>query len=106
MVRRANFPVIPGNIDYIDKKSHEIKQDEDKVVYKSLDEIAEDLPDNSPRYILLSHPLTLVREAPLPPASCVGVPLPTSEIRTTIRAPIKDLKEDRSCWEYNDEMPR
>ena len=43
MVRRANFPVIPGNIDYIDKKSHEIKQDEDKVVYKSLDEIAEDL---------------------------------------------------------------
>ena len=66
MVRRANFPVIPGNIDYIDKKSHEIKQDEDKVVYKSLDEIAEDLPDNSPRYILLSHPLTLVREPFLP----------------------------------------
>ena len=67
MVRRANFPVIPGNIDYIDMKSHEIKQDEDKVVYKSLDEIAEDLPDNSPRYILLSHPLTLVRETSLPP---------------------------------------
>ncbi|EMR66190.1 hypothetical protein MGN70_003223 [Eutypa lata] len=46
-------------IYYIDKKSHEIKQDEDKVVYKSLDEIADDLPDNSPRYILLSYPLTL-----------------------------------------------
>ncbi|CAJ2513929.1 Uu.00g020480.m01.CDS01 [Anthostomella pinea] len=43
----------------IDKKTHEIKQDEDKVVYKSLDEIADDLPDNSPRYILLSHPLTM-----------------------------------------------
>ncbi|KAI0971430.1 glia maturation factor beta [Xylaria arbuscula] len=43
----------------IDKKTHEIKQDEDKVVYRSLEEIAEDLPDNSPRYILLSYPLTL-----------------------------------------------
>ncbi|RYO94749.1 hypothetical protein DL766_000012 [Monosporascus sp. MC13-8B] len=41
------------------KKTHEIKQDEDKVVYKSLDEVADDLPDNSPRYILLSYPLTL-----------------------------------------------
>lgn len=45
---------------YIDKKTHEIKQDEDKVVYKSLEEIGDDLPDNSPRYILLSYPLTLV----------------------------------------------
>ncbi|KAI0538003.1 GMF family protein [Xylaria digitata] len=43
----------------IDKKTHEIKQDDDKVVYKSLDEVADDLPDNSPRYILLSYPLTL-----------------------------------------------
>lgn len=48
-------------LDYIDKKTHEIKQDEDKVVYKSLEEIGDDLPDNSPRYILLSYPLTLVR---------------------------------------------
>ncbi|KAI0478593.1 glia maturation factor beta [Xylariaceae sp. FL0804] len=44
----------------IDKKTHEIRQDDDdKVVYKSLDEIADDLPDNSPRYVLLSYPLTL-----------------------------------------------
>ncbi|KAI0431029.1 glia maturation factor beta [Xylaria sp. FL1042] len=43
----------------IDKKTHEVKQDEDKVVYRSLEEIADDLPDNSPRYILLSYPLTL-----------------------------------------------
>ncbi|KAI1336380.1 glia maturation factor beta [Xylariaceae sp. FL0016] len=43
----------------IDKKTHEIKQDDDKVVYKSLDEVADDLPDNSPRYILLSYPLTM-----------------------------------------------
>lgn len=44
----------------IDKKTYEIRQDDDKVVYKSLEEIAEDLPDNSPRFILLSHPLTMV----------------------------------------------
>ncbi|KAJ1333256.1 Cofilin/tropomyosin-type actin-binding protein [Microdochium nivale] len=46
-------------IYFIDKKTFEIRQDDDKVVYKSLDEIAEDLPDNAPRYILLSYPLTL-----------------------------------------------
>jgi hypothetical protein len=38
----------------------EIKQDEDKTVYKDLQEIAEDLPDHSPRFVLLSYPLTLV----------------------------------------------
>jgi len=37
----------------------EIKQDEDKTVYKDLQEIGEDLPDHSPRFILLSYPLTL-----------------------------------------------
>ncbi|KAK7745149.1 hypothetical protein SLS62_009948 [Diatrype stigma] len=41
------------------KKTYEIKQDDDKVVYNSLEELADDLPDNSPRYILLSYPLTL-----------------------------------------------
>ncbi|KAH8173276.1 cofilin/tropomyosin-type actin-binding protein [Sarocladium implicatum] len=43
----------------IDKNTHEIRQDEDKVVYKSLEEIGDDLPDHSPRYILLSYPLTM-----------------------------------------------
>lgn len=46
--------------DLIDKNTHEIKQDEEKIVYKSLDELADDLPDHSPRYILLSYPLTMV----------------------------------------------
>jgi hypothetical protein len=48
--------------DMIDKNTHEIKQDDDKVVYKSLEELGDDLPDHSPRYILLSYPLTMVRE--------------------------------------------
>ncbi|KKO97417.1 hypothetical protein THAR02_10481 [Trichoderma harzianum] len=45
-------------IDLIDKTTHEIHQDADKVTYTSLDEIADDLPDHAPRFILLSYPLT------------------------------------------------
>ncbi|KAJ9144798.1 GMF family protein [Coniochaeta hoffmannii] len=54
---RSNDP--QAVIYLIDKQTHEIKQDEDKTVYKSLDEIAEDLPDHTPRFVLLSYPLTL-----------------------------------------------
>ncbi|CAK7562840.1 MAG: hypothetical protein SEPTF4163_000696 [Sporothrix epigloea] len=43
----------------IDRATKEIRQDEDKTVYTSLDEIADDLPDNSPRFVLLSYPMTL-----------------------------------------------
>lgn len=46
--------------DLIDKATHEIHQDEDKTTYTSLDEIADDLPDHAPRFILLSYPLTMV----------------------------------------------
>ncbi|KAM4057025.1 cofilin/tropomyosin-type actin-binding protein [Hirsutella rhossiliensis] len=54
---RANDP--QAVIYMIDKKTYEIRQDDDKTVYKSLEEIGEDLPDHSPRYVLLSYPLTL-----------------------------------------------
>ena len=47
-------------LDEIDKKTLEIKQDEEKTVYKNLQEIGDDLPDHSPRFVLLSYPLTLV----------------------------------------------
>ena len=51
-------------LDMIDKNTSEIKQDEDKTTYKTLDDIAEDLPDHAPRFILLSYPLTLVSYHP------------------------------------------
>ena len=51
----------------IDKRTHEVKQDEEKIVYKSLEEIGDELPDNSPRFVLLSYPLTMVRCANLRP---------------------------------------
>lgn len=47
-------------LDEIDKKTLEIKQDEEKTVYKTLQEIGDDLPDHSPRFVLMSYPLTLV----------------------------------------------
>lgn len=50
-------------IDMIDKATKEIKQDDEQTVYKSLDEISDDLPDHSPRFVLLSYPMTLVRRA-------------------------------------------
>lgn len=50
--------------DYIDKNTSEIKQDEDGTVYTNLEDIVEDLPDTTPRYILLSYPFTHVRNQP------------------------------------------
>ena len=46
--------------DQIDKKTLEISQADDEV-YKDMVELGDELPDNSPRFVLLSYPLTLVR---------------------------------------------
>ncbi|CAK7269955.1 hypothetical protein SEPCBS119000_003838 [Sporothrix epigloea] len=54
---RARDP--QATIYLIDRATKEIRQDEDKTVYTSLEEIADDLPDNSPRFVLLSYPMTL-----------------------------------------------
>ena len=48
--------------DQIDKHTLEIAQ-ADNEVYTNMQELADELPDHSPRYILLSYPLTLVRSA-------------------------------------------
>ncbi|KAL2890376.1 Protein AIM7 [Ceratocystis lukuohia] len=62
----------------IDKNSYEIKQ-QDQTVYNSLEDISDALPDNSPRFVLLSYPLTLTDDGckPVPyvlvyylPATC------------------------------------
>ncbi|KAJ5713421.1 uncharacterized protein N7483_010602 [Penicillium malachiteum] len=42
----------------IDSKSQEIRP-EDGEVYSKMEDLADELPESSPRYILLSHPLTL-----------------------------------------------
>jgi dsDNA-binding SOS-regulon protein len=46
-------------VDQIDKKSLEISQADDDV-YTKMTELADELPDNSPRFVLLSYPLTMV----------------------------------------------
>ncbi len=45
--------------DQIDKKTLEISQADDEV-YSDMAELGDELPDNSPRFVLLSYPLTLV----------------------------------------------
>ncbi|KAF2659179.1 glia maturation factor beta [Lophiostoma macrostomum CBS 122681] len=42
----------------IDRKTLEIQPADDEV-YTKLEEIADELPDNAPRFVLLSYPLTL-----------------------------------------------
>ncbi|KAA8652463.1 GMF family protein [Aspergillus tanneri] len=42
----------------IDGKNQEIRPEDDEV-YAKMDDLAEELPESSPRFILLSYPLTL-----------------------------------------------
>lgn len=46
-------------IDMIDAKSQEIRPQDD-TVYSNMEDLADDLPESSPRFILLSHPMTTV----------------------------------------------
>ena len=52
--------VLTSPTDLIDIKSQEIKAADDET-YSDLRELADELPDSSPRFILLSYPYTLVR---------------------------------------------
>ncbi|KAK2766836.1 hypothetical protein FQN54_006150 [Arachnomyces sp. PD_36] len=42
----------------VDTKNQEIRQANDEV-YNNMEDVADELPDSSPRFILLSYPLTL-----------------------------------------------
>ncbi|KAK2877283.1 hypothetical protein FQN49_001261 [Arthroderma sp. PD_2] len=49
----------PQAIIYIiDSKSQEIRPFDDEV-YSKMEDLADELPDSSPRFVLLSHPLTM-----------------------------------------------
>ena len=48
---------LQANIYTIDKTSYEIKQENDEPI-DSLDELREELPDNSPRYVIISYLMT------------------------------------------------
>ncbi|AOW30012.1 hypothetical protein MEM_04527 [Candida albicans L26] len=53
----AKVDKVQAVIYTIDKKSHEIKQ-EDEII-DSIEELVEELPDTSPRYVILSYPFKL-----------------------------------------------
>ena len=46
-------------VDQIDKQTLEIAQANNEI-YANMQELGDELPDHSPRYVLLSYPLTLV----------------------------------------------
>lgn len=47
------------HLDQIDKHTLEIAQVDD-TIYDNLQDLGDELPDHSPRFVLLSYPLTLV----------------------------------------------
>lgn len=54
--------IYSATLDRIDKHTLEIAQVDDQI-YTDLLDLADELPDHSPRYVLLSYPLTLVRNS-------------------------------------------
>lgn len=66
MIDKADIPnpSLPPFTDQIDVKTQEIKPSSDET-YSDLQELADDLPDSSPRFVLLSYPMTLVRSHPV-----------------------------------------
>lgn len=47
--------------DMIDAKTQEIRPQDDEI-YSKMEDLADDLPESSPRFILLSYPMTTVSE--------------------------------------------
>ncbi|ODQ82741.1 hypothetical protein BABINDRAFT_5663 [Babjeviella inositovora NRRL Y-12698] len=55
----ARIPKIQAVVYEIDRKTYEIKPENDGEAFESFEDLIEELPDNTPRYIVLSHPMTL-----------------------------------------------
>lgn len=55
-------------VDHVDKHNLQILQDDPPTTYDSLEDLADALPENTPRYVLLSYPMTTV----LPPSTTLA----------------------------------
>ena len=63
-----------GPPDLVDKKrGNEIRQESDATVYDSLEDVADNLSENTARFVLLSYPSPHVNP-PTPPGRCVMQP--------------------------------
>ncbi|KAK5115628.1 hypothetical protein LTR85_009799 [Meristemomyces frigidus] len=80
----------------IDKSNLEIKRVDDEV-YTNVQELADELPDNSPRFMLLSYPLTLASGRLSVPYVMINYLPPTcsSEMRM-LYAGAKELMRNQS----------
>ncbi|KAK5134103.1 hypothetical protein LTR08_006993 [Meristemomyces frigidus] len=80
----------------IDKSSMDIKRADDEV-YTSIQELSDELPDNTPRFVLLSYPLTLASGRLSVPYVMINYLPPTcsSEMRM-LYAGAKELMRNQS----------
>ena len=56
---KTDLHPLPPKEDQISKSTLEIHQQSPPTVYTSMQDLSDDLPDNAPRFVLLSYPLTL-----------------------------------------------
>lgn len=59
MAANEQLRLIEALTDMIDGKTQEIKAADDET-YSNVRDLADELPDSSPRFILLSYPMTMV----------------------------------------------
>ena len=84
---------ISHTADQIDKHNLEIAQADDET-YTNMQELAEELPDHSPRYILLSYPLTLVCYARLSRLNAIAHSFPAvGQIISSLRAALLSTRD-------------
>ena len=94
--------------DQIDAKTQEIKPSSEDT-YSDMLELADELPDSSPRFILLSYPLTLVHEfspsilffSPStylsPPVVFTSVPNPPQSLTPSLSHPAVSASPTSCC---------
>lgn len=76
----------------IDSKNQEIRRESDDV-YSKMDELADELPESSPRFILLSYPLAMV-------SILAEHPAPLPDCANDIRNPVDSLSRTSSSTSY------
>lgn len=54
----ADRRIHTDNVDAIDKKTYEVQKEQEEPI-ESIEELVEELPDNSARYVIISYPMKL-----------------------------------------------
>lgn len=95
----ARSDTVQAQIYSIDKTTYEIKPDDETVT--SIEDLVEELPDNSPRYIVLSYPLEKDGRKTSPLVLIYWLP-PTSQqsLRMLYAAAVELIREKAGVSKY------